>query len=910
MKQIKKKQLSSALFQALGTGVALALAASAANAQQTEKIEVTGSNIKRVDSESTSPVQIITRDQIQNSGQRDLAELLRGISAVSAGSGLDTSGNSFSAGAQTIALRGLGASSTLVLVNGRRLSPSAYADPNAGRSVVYDLNQIPLDAIERIEVLKDGASAIYGSDAMAGVVNLILRKDFKGAEVGASYNTNESRMWTNWRANATLGFGDLAKQNWNVLASFEHFHRDPVNIKDVANVQVEDNSRIAGWRTTLSTNGYPGNYFRENVLGNNNFATFVGIDRNCPTQFITGTGTSQRCRYDLLQDVNLVFKQDRDSVYLRGTYNINNNMSAFGEFGYSRVKSAYFSTPSGFSNALSIWASSTGALRIYRLVLPVGHPDNPTTVPVAVAYTFADVGRRSLDQTTETYRTLVGLKGTAGSWDYETAFLRMSNEREDRNTNYLSFAGLQSVVNDQSYRFNGQGNSQPVLDRLRTGFVEKGEASVTSWDLRGTREFFNMAGGPLAVAAGLEVRKEEIEVVSDPKILAGEIVGRGTSSANGNRNVTALYAELSVPFIRRLETQLAVRGERYSDFGNSTTPKIGLKYLPIDQLALRGTWAKGFRAPSLSQIADSSVQAFNNGFRDPLRCPVFDSTNRDCSFSLATYIRANPALQPEKSDNFTAGFIFSPVRNANISADYWSIKRKNQIGIFSSTFVINNESRFPGNVIRDPNPATWLPGVPNSGPLFTVIRQFFNLSDTQTSGVDVDASYLLNLGANGRLNTVFNGTYVATYKYRLETTNPLVDHAGTYGAPGDAIPRFKGNISSTWSQGPYSVMARVNYVRGWYLGPGGVDDQAAGCFYTAAQLLNGSCWVKPWTTIDLGFNYTGIKNVNIGFLVRNIQDKNGLFDPDYVGTTGPGFNTTYHNALGKYYSLNVRYSFK
>src|SRR5688572_20988694 len=241
MKHIKRTRLAIALAQALG---ALALATAAHAQQRIEKIEVTGSNIKRIDAETPSPVVTITREQIRESGQRDVAELLRSVSAANAGSLIDNSSGSFSAGAQTVALRGLGSAGTLVLVNGRRMTPAAFADPNNGNSTVYNINAIPIDAIDRIEVLKDGASAIYGSDAMAGVVNIILRRDFRGGEASASYATNGDGDWTTYRASGTLGFGDLNKDRYNVLVSLERYHREPVNIKDLKNVQIDDMQRL------------------------------------------------------------------------------------------------------------------------------------------------------------------------------------------------------------------------------------------------------------------------------------------------------------------------------------------------------------------------------------------------------------------------------------------------------------------------------------------------------------------------------------------------------------------------------------------------------------------------------------------------------------------------------------------
>jgi iron complex outermembrane recepter protein len=902
MKHINRKRLAIATAQALG---ALALATAAQAQQRIEKIEVTGSNIKRIDAETPSPVTVVTREHIQNSGTRDIAELLRNVSAASAGSQLDQTSNSFSNGAQTVSLRGLGSAGTLILLNGRRVTPGAYADPNTGNSTVYNLNAIPIDAIERIEILKDGASAIYGSDAMAGVVNFILRSNYNGAEASASYSQSAEGEWSSYRASATVGIGNLERDRWNFIASLEHFHRDPVNIREVTNVATVLNTALGNWRVTQSANGFPGNYFRENVLGNGNFATFVAFDANCPA----GQVIANRCRYDSYRDVNISFDQDRNDAYLRGTLNLSANLTAFGEVLFSRTKSDYFSTPQFISNAGSTWGDANGNLRTYRIILPPGHPDNPTTVPVAVAYTFADLGRRKSFQTNDNTRVVLGLKGNTGAWDWETGFLHMKNEREEKNSGYISFPGLQQAVSSGAYRFNGQGNSAAVLSQVGTTFLEVGESSITSIDLRGSRELMELRGGPMAIAAGAEFRQEELKIVSDPQIVRGDILGRGTSSADGDRNITALFAELSMPFARNLETQLALRTERYSDFGNSTTPKVGIKWNPVEQWAFRGTYAKGFRAPSLSQISQSSVQAFNNGVRDPLRCPTFVSSNPDCATSFASYIRANPDLQPEKSDNYTIGMIFAPTRSSSIAVDYWSIKRKDQIDRFSATYLLANESRFPNAIVRDPNPATWLHGTPNSGPIQAVLRQFFNLNETHVSGIDVDAQWTVRTPTMGRFTTALAGTYLMEYKYAVDVIDPLVDEAGTYGGPSDALPRFRGNLSTTWDVGPWTTVARLNYVRGWFAGSGG-GVGTENCFYSASQLPDSTCKVKPWTTVDLGVTWKGIRNLTLGVLVRNVFDRDAPYDPAYSLTTQTGFNPVYHNALGRYYTVNASYRFR
>jgi iron complex outermembrane receptor protein len=417
-----------------------------------------------------------------------------------------------------------------------------------------------------------------------------------------------------------------------------------------------------------------------------------------------------------------------------------------------------------------------------------------------------------------------------------------------------------------------------------------------------------MRGGPLAVAAGVEARKEEMKLTADPRITAGEIVGRGTSAADGDRHVEAVYAELSAPFVKGLETQLAIRSEQYSDFGNSTVPKVGVKYMPFNQLALRGTYAKGFRAPSLSQISDSAVQSFFSAVRDPLRCPTIVSTNVDCSFNLATIIRSNRDLQPEKSDSYTLGVIFAPVPQASVAVDYFYIKRKDQIDRFSPTYLLARESQFPGAIVRDPNPVTWLPGVPNSGPVLFVYRQFFNLASTEVTGWDVDASWRFNLGAAGRLTATLTGTYLEHYKYALATNDPIVDQVGTFGGPSDPLPRFRGQAGLLWAMGPWTANTRVNYVSGWY--DGGRSTSGDACFAATNLLLDGDCHVKPWTTVDAGFSWSGLKNLTLGLQVRNVTDKAAPYEPLAAQTTQAGFNSAFHNALGRYYTVNVNYRFR
>ena len=320
--QARNRQLANAIAAICAAGTAaaagLASAQQSAPAQKVEKIEVTGSNIKRVDSETPSPIQVITREDIVRSGTNSVAELLRDIPSVLGGSLNDfNAGSGFARGTQSVSLRGLGSVATLVLVNGRRVETAPVADPNLGQGAAFNLNVIPVSAIDRIEILKDGASAIYGSDAIAGVVNIILRKDYKGGEVAYSGRQNYESAFRSQTVSGTVGFGDIATDRYNVLASVEYFKRDSTRIYDVKDVKTQLYTTLTNRLIPNSTASYPANQRREAVNGNGNFNVVLPIDPRCPPELRFTAGTL--CRSNTFDYTNGEAKTERKSIFTRGT---------------------------------------------------------------------------------------------------------------------------------------------------------------------------------------------------------------------------------------------------------------------------------------------------------------------------------------------------------------------------------------------------------------------------------------------------------------------------------------------------------------------------------------------------------------------------------------------------------------
>ena len=882
----------------------------AAPAQKVEKIEVTGSNIKRVDAETPSPIQVITREDIVRSGSNSVAELLRDIPSVLGGSLNDfNAGSGFARGTQSVSLRGLGSVATLVLINGRRVETAPVADPNLGQGAAFNLNVIPVSAIDRIEILKDGASAIYGSDAIAGVVNIILRKDYKGGEVAYSGRQNYESAFRSQTVSGTVGFGDIAKDRYNVLASVEYFKRDATSIYDVKDVQTQLYTTLTNRLIPNSTASYPANQRREAVNGNGNFSVVLPIDPRCPQQLRFTGGTL--CRSNTFDFTNGEAKTERKSIFTRGTIEISPTLSAFGEFRFTRSETQFSGAPPALDAAApTTWFNAAGQRFGYTLFLPVGHPDNPNPFRLGLRYRFIDLGRTINDVRNDSATAVAGLTGTWRTWDWESALMFGKSEREDVSNGTLFFPVLQAAVANGTYRFFGS-NSPALLASLAPLKGTNGESKNAGWDLKGSTELSQMAGGPLALATGLQLRKEDFDIVTDPRVVAGDFVGQASSTVHGSRNVSSIYGELSVPFVKNVEMQLAARYDRYSDYGNSTTPKIGIKWTPTNKVALRATYVEAFRAPSLLQISSGNVQSFNANLNDPLRCGKVGANVDDCSTgnggtgkNISSLISANTRLQPERSKSYTLGFIFSPTNNMSASVDYFNIHRRDFIDRFDSQTVINNEfvAGFTGGtVFRDPNQATWLPGVANSGPIQSTIRRFDNFGEAIVAGLDLDVNANFNLGENGKLRLTGQGTYLTKTDWSLVKGGPLVSGLGNFYI--FETPRVRGTWSATWDYGDFSLLGRYNYTSKWVYG------DPTGCYVSAATVtaIGGKCEVDKWATIDLGVTYKGFKNISVSLLARNITGRDAPYDPNQINL---GFNPTFHSGQGTNYAFNASYKFK
>jgi len=933
MQNFKQKALVVALAT-IGIGAAYAQQATAP-APKVEKIEVTGSNIKRVDAESASPIQVITAEEIRRSGRQTVTELLRELPINAAGGLTELTGSgSFSAGAASASLRGLGSSATLVLLNGRRIAPFGLADPNFGQAGAVNLNAIPLDAIERIDILKDGASAIYGSEAIAGVINIILRKDFKGGQAGFVTTGNKDGLYRNTTVTASFGMGDLAKDRYNVFANLEFYKQESTKFADTLEFLNREEFRRVYGTGLLSSAFSPFLTYITNATG----AVVASPGPNCPAGNIvpwnfngfnlTGAGgaSGNVCLYDNLSRQEIVPESDRASIFARGTFDISATTQLFAEGSFVKNSTLFLGFPQavGFGTGAT-FNPTTGRLNPAPSQLVLGHPNNPFARNTPTRARMDAVGPQNNGVDGKTSRAVVGIKSTLGKFDFESAFLYNRNEidttnfnaiRYDRLVQAFGFTVVPNAVGNPilvpnlaggTYDWSNPNGGGVTANSIRIDARDNAKSTFSIFDAKISGEIGQLAGGAAGLAAGIEYRKEDRIVSPDAEKARGNIFGRGVAQAIGSRTVSTVFGELVLPVLKNVEVQLAARYDRYSDFGNSLTPKVAASWSPISTLKFRGSFAKGFRAPSLTEITRSTTSGFFNGIDDPRRCNRAIGITIGCGLSLPGLIVAFPGVQPEKAETSTGGFVWDIAPETSLSVDYFAISRRNEISFLSLNEILLNEGStnplFANRVTRDP--ANVSAAVPNDpGAILFVSTSFSNLGETRVKGVDIDLRHRMSLGEYGRISFQTLLTYYADQRLSGVAGQPLVSYSGFRNAP-----EWRGRFGATWESGNWTSSAAMNFV-GPFKSFGNPSQATGGALAAINDCGNpngtyiGVCTVPTYVTVDAGTEYRGFKNLRLNFTVRNLANARPSIDP-----LARPFNTNWYQPQGINFILGARYTF-
>jgi iron complex outermembrane receptor protein len=969
----------------LAAGLALAGLAASALAQTPERITITGSSIKRIAAEGALPLQVITRADLDKQGIVNAEQLIATLTFN--GNGLDNLASNADVvsgqargnnGASSANLRSQGANSTLILLNGRRVAAHGL---NGG---VVDLNQIPMAAVERVEILKDGASSVYGTDAVGGVINFILRNSFQGLRASVSTDVTEAGGGNIHRATLAGGFGDLDKDGFNVVAT--------LSMADAKVLDGRDRDFVNSFQPTRGlspdTRGAPfATLFTVTTTARNALSCIAGV--NCPTTgtvnngtapilggvqtnginvldvpgglgctsqpdmgpyqetlWIAGTGAAGArfgCAWDSGKSAVIQQPVKNTNLVTRGTLKLGGNHTLIGELLLGKSESAKrFSENqiSGVGNTTNVTLTngtvvpspfrdlvypSTGAgyNRVFD-TLVAAFPELAGNRGNGMAFRWRcmDCGQREIETVTDTSRYLLGLEGALpfGNWEYRTAFSQAKSESKSTlGGGYHYMEGFANLIKTGVLNpFLLAGESQTPAAKAALAAVSArgvtlygGEYTTTQTDFVATGPVFKLSAGEAMAAVGVDLRTEKYAFRGNNDAgfssISNWVFNAPFDNINAlggvKRDINAVFGELSLPLLKSLELTLSARYDKYDDFGDTTNPKVSLRFQPLDSLALRAAYSTGFRVPTFNQLYNGVTESpyTGAGVPDPLTCAArVVSTAPGCAaITFNTFFGGVPSLTPEESKMANIGLVWQPTAHFSATLDLWDIQREGTIQALSipgANGFIRNFEALRERFIRNA-----------AGAITHIDTSWLNAGKTQTRGLELSLRGAFD-AVGARFSAGLDVSYLLKKKSALVPGQAIGDsEVGVFTRSSDLGIRWKHNAFVTYARGDWSATLRQRH-SGKYAGyvPPGI---ANGTYLAAATEWDPV--VKPYTLYDLGLSFSGIKNLTINAGIKNLLDKDPPFANSYDTNTGSGssWEPRVADPRGRSFQLGVEYKF-
>ncbi len=902
--QFRRSALARSVLIACGATAAV-LAAQPAFAQDAtlQRVEVTGSAIKRIDAETAVPITVVKMDDLKKQGISTVEQILSSLSVVQASLGTSQVIGSGTGGASFADIRGLGQNKTLILLNGRRVANNSI-DGSAP-----DMNMIPFAAIERVEVLRDGASALYGTDAIGGVINFITRNDFTGGTITVGVDTPQHPGGRGQSVNIGGGFGKLDTDGFNVFGFI-----DSQKTGSIGGLERDFNTRYPGG---LSPTPFPANYFQEGDVGN-------PAAPGCVSPILITAGPGAGCTMTTSAYVDYVPKIDRQSGFLKGTAKVNNDM---------QIGLEYFFTKSVVEGQIA--PVPYGGLKMNR-VRPDGslnpyYPGNPGAITAGIALDpnwvgpsiavtpgllpgyitvkWRDLfhGPRGDINTNDQQRLAATVEGNAAGWDYNAGITLNRNKVDVSLKGYSDGVAITTAMREGVLNPFGDQSAegQALLNATAlSGPQQIAETRSTTVDARASRELSDWfgAGRKAALAVGASNSRDDLyQVGSDYDLNVKRVSSTGfdpDTNNRGARTINAFYTELNIPVTKALEITAAARYDSYSDFGNTTNPKLSFRFQPSQELLIRGSASTGFRAPSLYDLYSATAYTNTSQVNDPINCPdgvlapgkIFATS---CKIQSQALTGGNTGLSPEKSTNMTLGLVLEPTKNLSLGVDLWSIQLTNQIGSVSAATIFSDAAQFASFYHR--NGTGYLSTDGSECPGATcgyVDLRTQNLGGLNTNGVDLSGRYRMSLGSAGTIVLGMQSTYVNKYEYQDFANGPWNQNAGVYVGAGP-IFKWTHNLSLNWSQGSIAAGLAAHYKSDY------VD---------YAPEDNGNPRVSAYTTWDSYVSWTPMKSVSLTLGVRNMFDATPPLSYQEE-TFQAGYDPRYTDPVGRAYYLRGTFTF-
>jgi len=873
-------RLASLAAQSDSTSDTAGAMSNTAKADQMETVQVTGSRLSRPGGESAQPTLRFDREQVERSGQSSVTEFLRTLPEVSGASIAEAPNGSYPHVA-TVQLRGLPAGRTLMLVNGRRLPSSGNVDGGFA-----NLNTIPEAAIERIDVLPQGASAVYGSDALAGVVNVVLRKDLDGGVLNAKYGMSDG---LNDRT-VSAGWGTTFERG-SVMLMGDYYDRTSL-YKDERDITRDADYTSRGYRDLRSITCNPGTIYSTGTanlpgLSAPVAAVPMGLTGSPTVADFAGTaGQINHCGWANYNN-GLVYPAHRYTMMGMGDFQLTDDVTLFSELWYSRLHHEFYPVT-----------------YLSKVTVPASNPFNPFGVPVRVDYQFdnAWLGNPNSDVDERMRRVVLGGRGKLFSdWQWEVT----GSAAEDHSSTLFvlpnsSFAPPELASTDPASALNLFTSGMPASEATLMSYVNGGlytfiprDAKITSTTanavLRGSA--FNLPAGPVSVAVGAEYGREKFDNTGQ----------RGAFDID--RNDKAAFAEMRIPVFARanaaseagrelLTLSAAVRRDDYSDFGNATNPQYGLEYRPFESLLVRASYAEAFRAPDLYAVYGPPAVGNTLTATDPRR-------NNEFVTGIAYVAGGNANLRPESGRSISTGLVWSSLKYTGLRASlgWWRVTMTDRISLFPSTqLIVNNETLFTDRVTRAAPGNDGLPGR-----ITDINYSALNLGDIWVEGVDFDVSHRIDT-AIGQFSSSVRATRYTRYDALLNPTLGISDYLAN--ANTDIwVPKWRGTVGLGWHKAAWSVS---------------MDGRYLGKYRDYNPLLNGQYLYlgDTWTfdmnarwdvgeQLHLGSGWLSKLNVSLGAV--NVFDRKAQFSAS--STPGYGFDAGQYDIRGRYGYLQVGLQF-
>jgi iron complex outermembrane receptor protein len=833
--------------------------------QQLKRFEVTGSLIRSSDKVGYNQVQVVSQKDIQDSGATTVSDFLRQTSANSANSWSEGQTSNFAAGAAGIALRGLSEKYTLVLLDGQRVAPFAFFSNSVDS--FFDLNTLPLNDIDRIEIVKTGAVSQYGSDAVAGVVNVITKHDFQGLQLDGGLGSSVSNSAGNgtYKFGVLGGFGDLNSDRFNVTIAASAYKDNGSTLADRDSTQNQDFTNRSGGFSLLSPSYW--NMPDGSALSTGGCAG-GGTTRPAATNSLTAGSAGTVCSYNTANDTSIAPMMERYNVKVHGDFKINDTMTAWADLLESNNTSTQndgvpvVGSPQG---AALVYNPATKLVSPFNFTVPASNQYNPFGVDTPLTYAFP----HSVSETTDAnyYRAATGLKGSFslpyGDWDWTTSLSHSQSTVSNTYSGQLNVNALTNIYQNGVFDFGNPAATPNGLNGLYQNANNLGISKLDTVDATvSTPNLFHLPAGDVGVGFGAQFTHQSEIIEPGYEYAQGTVISPDLETVNGQRNVAAVYYQVDIPLLRNLTFSQSGRYDHYSDVGGAFSPRFALRYQPVQALTMYTSYSRGFRAPTF--VEDSASKTIG--------IQVDSATGQN----YTSITEGNPNLAPERTKNLNIGFELSPTRTTDVGFDWYKIRVDNVIG-----------QGAPSSTVTDAN-----------GNLIYAVIPYQNLGYLDTNGFEGTLRQALPT-AVGTFTLAADWAYVNSFKLGFPGSSPI-NGAGnnfTITQPfGGSFPRWKGNTSVDWNYHKWDAQLTWEFT-----GP-----YAQNLLPSPAPNKVGS-----YSQFNLMVSYSGFKHWTIYGGVDNIFNRTPPYDPIFANGTldQSGYDTSVYNYLGVFAQIGATYKF-